>query len=112
MAAWHHHRGNFPPPLPPVVIQQSLTDGLTWGAFTGDSTVLGSWKGVFIGDGDSFTQDFGRYHVPLVVYWESSLTALQISNGATDSYVKKWASEMGAYGQPIIFGPLDEMNGN
>jgi hypothetical protein len=32
----------------------------------------------------------------LVVYWESGLTA----------------NEMAAYGQPIIFAPVDEMNEN
>ena len=26
--------------------------------------------------------------------------------------MKNWAKEMAAYGQPIIFAPLDEMNGN
>jgi len=74
--------------------------------------VLGSWKGVFVGDGDSFTQDFRQYDVPLTVCWESGLTAMQIENGAADSYLKSWAKEMAAYGHPIIFAPLDEMNGN
>lgn len=105
-----HHR-QTPPPPPPVVVTPPPS-GFSWGAFTGNSSVLGSWKGVFIGDGDSFTQDFGQYRVPLVVYWESSLTASQIQNGTADSYLKQWAAEMKAYGQPIIFAPLDEMNGN
>jgi beta-mannanase len=80
--------------------------------FIGDSTVLGSWKGVFIGDGDCFRQDFGQYHVPSIVYWESGLTAQQVQNGVADSYVKNWTTKMAAYGQPIIFAPLDDMNGN
>jgi beta-mannanase len=37
---------------------------------------------------------------------------MQIENGATDSYLKSRAKEMAAYGHPIIFAPLDEMNGN
>ena len=50
--------------------------------------------------------------VPLTVCWELGLTAMQIENGAADSYLKSWAKEMAAYGHPIIFAPLDEMNGN
>jgi hypothetical protein len=75
-----------------------------------DSSVLGSWKGVFIGDGDYFTQDFGQYDVPLTVCWELGLTAMQIENGAADSYLKSRAKEMPASGHPIIFALLDEMN--
>ena len=37
---------------------------------------------------------------------------MQIQNGATDSYLKSWAKEMAADDHPIIFAPLDEMNGN
>lgn len=58
---------------------------------------------MFIGDGDSFTQYFGQYRAPLVVYWESGLIAMQIPNGAADSYVKSWAKEMADYGHPIVF---------
>jgi hypothetical protein len=72
--------------------------------------VLRSWKGIFIGDGDSFTQDFGRYDVPLTVCWELGLTAMQIENNAADSYLKSRAKEMPAYDHPIIFALLDEMN--
>ena len=86
--------------------------GLQWGAFTRGSSELGSWKAVFIGDADSFTQDFGQYDVPLTICWELGLTAMQIENGAADSYLKSWVKEMAAYGHPIIFAPLDEMNGN
>jgi hypothetical protein len=77
--------------------------GLQWGAFTGDSSELGSWKAVIIDDKDSFTQDFGQYDLRLTVCSESGLTAMQIENGAADSYLKSWAKEMAAYGHPIIF---------
>ena len=107
----HHDRGNIPPspPIQPWSKGQAASDGER---SPEDSSVLGSWKGVFIGDGDSFTQDFRQYDVPLTVCWESGLTAMQIENGAADSYLKSWAKEMAAYGHPIIFAPLDEMNGN
>jgi len=107
----HHDRGNIPPspPIQPWSKGQAASDGER---SPEDSAVLGSWKGIFIGDGDSFTQDFRQYDFPLTVCWESGLTAMQIENGAADSYLKSWAKEMAAYGHPIIFGPLDEMNGN
>jgi hypothetical protein len=48
--------------------------------------------------------------VPLTVCWELGLTAMQIENGAADSYLKSRAKEMPAYDHPIIFALLDEMN--
>ncbi len=55
---------------------------------------------------------FLNLHGQLFVYWEPNLTATQIEAGAADSFLKNWATQMKAYGQPIIFAPLDEMNGN
>jgi len=77
-------------------------------------TQYGTITGYFLGDGDDFTEDLKSQNVsgPLFAYWESSYTAAQIENGKADSFLKLWATEMKAYGQPIIFAPLDEMNGN
>jgi hypothetical protein len=119
LARGFHHRPSPvpPPPAPapaPVPPPPVETSTIPWGAYNGNtnSSLLGSVKGVFIGDGDSFTEDFGKLKVPLVVYWESSFTAAQISAGKADSFLKTWSAEMQSYGQPIKFAPLDEMNGN
>ena len=109
-AVFARGRHHTPPPVPPPpAVSSPAPSGLTWGAFTGNSQILGSYKAVFIGDGDDFTQDFGQYKVPLVVYWESSMNATQAGQA---SFLKTWASEMKSYPNQIIFVPLDEMNGN
>ncbi len=88
------------------------TQTLQFGAFTGTTTPLGGWQAFFIGDGDSFTADTQGFTKPLVVYWESNMTAQQIAGGEADSFLKNWAAQMAQYKQPIIFDVLDEMNGS
>ena len=77
-------------------------------------TQYGTYTGFFFGDGDDFTEDLASQKVtgPVFAYWESSYTATQIENGAADSFLTTWANEMKAYPYPVIFAPLDEMNGN
>jgi hypothetical protein len=105
----HRHQPTPPPARvpPPVVIPSST---LPWGAFTGNTKPLGSYQALFIGDGDSFTADAQGFTDPLVVYWEPNLTAAQITAGKADTFLKNWNSQMKAYGQPIKFVVMDEMN--
>jgi hypothetical protein len=103
------------PVPPPVVTPPSTPSGFQFGMYNNEKdTQAGTYTGFFFGDGDDFTQDLASQKVsgPIFAYWESNMTATQIENGSADSFLKKWASEMKAYGQPIIFAPLDEMNGD
>lgn len=109
-----HHQ---PTPPPPVVATSTppAPSSLQFGMFNGSgNTKYGTISAFFIGDGDSFTEDYQGLKLsgPLWVYWESSLTATQIANGSADSFLKGWATQMKAYGKQIYFAPLDEMNGN
>jgi hypothetical protein len=65
-----HNQPTQPTPAPVPVRPPIATSTIPWGAYNGNtnSSLLGSVKGVFIGDGDSFTEDFGHLKVPLVVY--------------------------------------------
>lgn len=109
------HRKQPSPPVATSTPPVTVPSGFQFGMFNGvGETTIGSISSFFIGDGDSFTQDYQGLKLsgPLFVYWESSLTASQIANGSADSYLKGWATQMKAYGQTIDFAPLDEMNGN
>src|SRR5579871_2782184 len=101
---YRHSPAPTPTPAP--------TSPITWGAFTANTTALGSYQAFFIGDGDSFTDDAEGFTKPLVVYWESNYSATQIASGKADSFLKAWATQMQAYPKQIIFDVLDEMNGN
>lgn len=98
-----------PPPTPPPVV---ATSSIPWGAFTGNTKPLGSYQAFFIGEGDSFTQSAKGFTEPLIVYYESSLTAKQIVAGKADPSLTEWATQMKLYPHPIIFDSLDEMNGS
>lgn len=122
LALAHHHAPapTITTPAPTSTPPASTT--FQWGAYTGNTlaslesfertVATPDYVGVFIGDGDSFSEDFPGFTLPLVVYWESNLTAAQIAAGQADSYLTQWAAEMKAYNHPIIFVPLDEMQGS
>jgi hypothetical protein len=64
----------------------------------------GSWKGVLVGGGDSFTQNFGQYKVPLVVLL-GIISHRFADRGKAGGFIpQKLATEMETYGQPIICG--------
>lgn len=115
MRSHHYHQ---PAPPPPVVIPPAPTStpsGIQFGMYNNQKeTQYGTYTGFFFGDGDDFTQDLQSQKVtgPIFAYWESNYTATQIENGSADSFLKTWATEMKAYKSPVIFAPLDEMNGN
>src|SRR5580693_1220932 len=113
-ARGHHYHQPAPPP-PPVIPIGNQSSTIQFGMYNNQKqTQYGTYTGFFFGDGDDFTQDLASQKVtgPIFAYWESGYTATQIENGAADSFLKTWASEMKAYKQPVIFAPLDEMNGN
>lgn len=108
-ARTNHHRPNpSPTPVPPPV----PTSSLPFGVFTGDTKVISgeSYQALFLGDQDDFTQSAQSFTLPLVVYYESNLTAVQLASGAEDKVFAKWNTEMSKYGKPIILAWNDEMN--
>jgi hypothetical protein len=110
-ARGHHHQ----PVPPPIVTPVTIPSGIQFGMYNNEKkTQYGTYTGFFFGDGDDFTEDLASQNItgPIFAYWESSYTAQQIENGDADSFLKVWASEMKSYGQPVIFAPLDEMNGD
>jgi len=110
-----------PPPPSTGQIQWGVFNGLPYSGLATLEAQVGrqvNVQGVFIGDGDSFAADFGGYYglgpakKTLLVYWESSLTAKQIADGQADTFLRGWASDIKAYGYPVILSVLDEMNGD
>jgi hypothetical protein len=97
-------------PAPNIYTDPAIS--IQWGAFTGNAEPLGQWQAFFVGDGDSFSQDAQGFTEPLVVYWESNLTASQIASGQADPFLKQWAIQMQSYPREVIFDVLDEMNGS
>lgn len=99
-----------PTPAPTPAPAPSPTT-FQFGSFNGaGQTKAGTITGIFLGTGDDFTQDVSGLQGTLVVYWEPSLTAAQISSGSADSSLLKWAAEMKKYNGTIIFVVMDEMN--
>ncbi len=127
----HHHRQQqTPPPVsqppvtkppaptppPPSKIPTSTISNLSTlqvGAFTGggDSSIAQNIEAIFWG-WDSFDGLSGNPSKTLLIYWEPTVNYAAISNGSQDAYLNQAASQLKAYGHPILLVPMDEFNLN
>jgi len=120
-----------PTPTPPTnagTAISGVTGRLAWGAYVGSSTsdvtTFESLVGhkmdmlkLFVGGGDSFPSEFGStvrdQGKTFVIFWEPyDMTLNGIISGSQDSVIKQFAAGAKAYGGPVLFAPLHEMNGD
>ena len=100
---------------------------MQWGAFAGNNsgdltpfeTLVGkpvNIRSVFYAFGDgfpvSYASSLGAKGKTLLIFWEPVSNLDSINNGSQDSIIKKFATDAGTYGYPVILAPFHEMNGN